>query len=64
MADDSGKTPPTEPPDENQIIAERRAKLRDLRALGTPYPNDFRRTRLAADLHRDYDVKSNEELEP
>ena len=64
MADDSGKTPPTEPPDENQIIAERRAKLRNLRALGNPYPNDFRRTHLAADLHRDYDVKSNEELEP
>ena len=64
MADDSGTPPPTEPPDENQIIAERRAKLRDLRALGNPYPNDFRRTHLAADLHRDYDVISNEELEP
>ena len=64
MADDSGKPPLTEPPGENQIIAERRAKLRDLRALGNPYPNDFRRTHLAADLHRDYDVKSNEELEP
>ncbi len=64
MADDSGNPPPTEPPDENQIIAERRAKLRDLRALGNAFPNDFRRTHLAADLHRDYDVKSNEELEP
>ena len=64
MADDSGNPPSTEPPDENQIIAERRAKLRDLRALGNAFPNDFRRTHLAADLHRDYDVKSNEELEP
>ena len=64
MADDSGNPPPTEPPDENQIIAERRAKLRDLRALGNAFPNDFRRTHLAVDLHRDYDVKSNEELEP
>ncbi|MBI3530282.1 MAG: lysine--tRNA ligase [Betaproteobacteria bacterium] len=64
MADDNGKKPPTESPDENQIIAERRAKLRELRALGNAFPSDFRRTHLAADLHRDYDAKSNEELEP
>jgi lysyl-tRNA synthetase class 2 len=64
MADDNGKQPPTEPPDENQIIAERRAKLRDLRALGNAFPNDFRRTHLSADLHRDYDARSNEQLEP
>ena len=64
MADDNGKKPPTEPPDENQIIAERRAKLRELRAQGNPFPNDFRRGHLAADLHRDYGARSNEELEP
>jgi lysyl-tRNA synthetase, class II len=64
MADDNGKTPPTGPPDENQIIAERRAKLRELRVHGNAFPNDFRRTHLAADLHRDYEAKSNEELEP
>ena len=64
MADHSGKQPPTEPPDENQIIAERRAKLRDLRAVGNAFPNDFRRSHLAADLHRDHGAKSNEELEP
>ncbi|HKB83156.1 MAG TPA: lysine--tRNA ligase [Burkholderiales bacterium] len=63
MADDNGKHPPTDPPDENQIIAERRAKLRDLRALGNAFPNDFRRAHLSADLHRGYDAKSNEELE-
>src|SRR3982751_5457468 len=58
MADDN------QPPDENQVIAERRAKLRDLRTHGNAFPNDFRRTHLATDLHRDYDSRSNEELEP
>ena len=37
--------------DENQIIAERRAKLAELRAGGNAFPNDFARTDLAADLH-------------
>jgi lysyl-tRNA synthetase class 2 len=50
--------------DENQIIAERRGKLGALRAAGQAYPNDFRRDALAGDLHAQYDVKSNEELEP
>src|SRR5439155_10224895 len=52
------------PQDENQIIAERRAKLAALRALGHAYPNDFRRDALAAELHGKFDGKSNEELEP
>ena len=52
------------PKDENQIIAERRTKLAELRAGGTPFPNDFRREHLAADLHRAYDSLSKEELEP
>ena len=34
------------PPDENQIIAERRAKLSALRTSGHAYPNDFRRDAL------------------
>ena len=40
-------------PDENKLIAERRAKLAALRAagkLGGAFPNDFRRDALAADL--------------
>jgi lysyl-tRNA synthetase class 2 len=40
-------------PDENRLIAERRAKLAALRAAsgaGGAYPNDFRRDRLAAEL--------------
>jgi lysyl-tRNA synthetase class 2 len=52
------------PKDENQIIAERRAKLAELRSSGTPFPNDFRREHLAGELHRDYDDLSKEELEP
>jgi len=36
---------------ENDLIAQRRAKLEALRAKGNAYPNDFRRDALAADLH-------------
>jgi lysyl-tRNA synthetase class 2 len=51
------------PQDENQIIAERRAKLARLREQGQAFPNDFRRKDLAGDLHRSHDSKSKEELE-
>ena len=57
------KEPPT-PQDSNQIVDERRAKLRELRTHGNPFPNDYRRSHLAADLHAGYDAKGNEELEP
>src|SRR6185436_4713053 len=50
--------------DENQIVAERRAKLKALREAGNAFPNDFRRDRLAGELHASYGDKSNEELEP
>src|SRR5690242_5862118 len=49
--------------DDNQIIAERRAKLKALREQGNPFPNDFDRTDLAADLHAAHQGKSNEQLE-
>jgi lysyl-tRNA synthetase class 2 len=51
------------PRDENQIIAERRAKLAALRAAGNAYPNDFRRTALAGDLRAAHDGKDNAALE-
>jgi lysyl-tRNA synthetase class 2 len=51
------------PADENQIIAERRAKLAALRSAGQAYPNDFVRDALAADLHDRYDGETNEALE-
>src|SRR5688572_5982573 len=49
--------------DENQIIAERRAKLAKLREKGQAFPNDFRRTHLAADLHAAHGEKTKEQLE-
>jgi lysyl-tRNA synthetase, class II len=50
--------------DENQIIAERRAKLAALRAQGQAFPNDFRRNALAAELHAAHGAKANDALEP
>jgi lysyl-tRNA synthetase class 2 len=50
-------------PDENQIIAERRAKLAELRKQGNAFPNDYGRKHLAADLHAAHGAKSNEQLE-
>jgi lysyl-tRNA synthetase class 2 len=49
--------------DENHLIAERRAKLARERARGIAFPNDFRRTALAADLLTTYDGKTAEALE-
>ena len=64
----SGKNdPPKDAPpaqDENQIIAERRARLAELRRGGSAFPNDFRREHLAAELHKAWGGKTNEELEP
>jgi lysyl-tRNA synthetase class 2 len=51
------------PQDENQIIAERRAKLARLREQGQAFPNDFRREHLAADLHAAHGAKTREQLE-
>jgi lysyl-tRNA synthetase, class II len=42
------------PIDENQLIAERRAKLKALREQGIAFPNDFRREHYAADLQAEY----------
>jgi lysyl-tRNA synthetase class 2 len=61
MEDKEQTTPAT---DTNQIIEERKAKLKALRGAGNAFPNDFRRAHLAADLHREYDARPNEELEP
>jgi lysyl-tRNA synthetase class 2 len=55
-----------EPPDtrdENRLIAERRAKLQQLRAQAVAFPNDFRRDALAGQLHTAYGQKSAEWLE-
>ncbi|MEO7404506.1 MAG: OB-fold nucleic acid binding domain-containing protein, partial [Burkholderiales bacterium] len=49
--------------DENQIIAERRAKLTALRSEGAVFPNDFRREHDAASLHAAYDNVEKADLE-
>jgi len=49
--------------EDNKLIAERRAKLAELRAQGNPFPNDFRRDSTAAELQKKYGDKSKEELE-
>src|SRR6187549_1387675 len=41
-------------PAENQLIAERRAKLQALRGEGIAFPNDFKRGDYAGDLQREY----------
>ncbi|MGM9488966.1 lysine--tRNA ligase [Ideonella sp. YS5] len=57
------------PPDDNQLIAERREKLAALRAQAQAsgqavFPNDFKPTHHAADLHHRHGHVPNEELEP
>lgn len=44
----------TLPVDENQLIAERRGKLKHLREQGIAFPNDFRRAHYAADLQDEF----------
>ena len=64
--DDQKIGPPKGPEptlDDNQIIGERRGKLKTLRAKGNAYPNDFRRDALAAELHEAHGAKTAEELE-
>ena len=55
----------TNPPvqDENQLIAERRAKLAEWRKSGKAYPNDFSRENTAGKLDELYGEKTREELE-
>jgi lysyl-tRNA synthetase class 2 len=57
------ENPSAAPQDENQIIAERRAKLTEWRQAGNAFPNTFRREHLAAELHQQYDALSKEQLE-
>jgi lysyl-tRNA synthetase, class II len=63
MAEHANNRPPEPPQDENQIIAERRAKLAKLRERGPAFPNDFKRRHLASELHSQFGDKAREELE-
>ena len=49
--------------DENHVIAERREKLKAIRASGIAFPNDFKPEHFAADLHQQYGELENEALE-
>jgi lysyl-tRNA synthetase class 2 len=49
--------------DDNQLIAERREKLAQIRSQGVAFPNDFKPRDHAADLHAAADGKDNEALE-
>ncbi len=49
--------------DENKLIAQRRAKLAELRENGSAFPNDFRRNTVAGELLAEYSEKTPEELE-
>ena len=59
---DSTVTPT--PHDENQLITERREKLKALRSAGIAFPNDVKPAHRAATLFAEYGNKTNEELEP
>ena len=58
-------TEPTTPPqaDENQIIAERRAKLKAWREKGNAYPNKFIHDSLAGDLHEQYEDRDRDSMD-
>src|SRR3974390_1905700 len=49
--------------DENQVIAERRAKLQALREKGPAFPNDFNRMEIASDLHEKYENQDRDSLD-
>ena len=48
---------------ENDLIAQRRQDLKELRKTGNAYTNQFKRDSLALDLHAQHGNKSKEELE-
>lgn len=49
--------------DTNELIAQRRSKLNELREKGNAYPNDFERDTVAAKIHAAYETKTEPELE-
>ncbi len=50
--------------EDNKLIAERRGKLDAIRTERNAYPNQFRRSHLATDLHAKYDEMDKETLDP
>ena len=64
MADNNeqNKSAPAEV-DEHALIAQRRAKLAELREQGIAFPNDFRRNVTVGELHAEYGDKDNDALQ-
>src|SRR3954467_6711282 len=67
MSDKNNPAPPAPPADENQLIAERREKLKALREAqrqgrGVAFPNDFKPGHHAADLLAHHGEKTPELL--
>jgi lysyl-tRNA synthetase, class II len=58
----SDNNTPTAPQDENQLIGERREKLKTIRGRGIAFPNDFKPAGRAAPILAQYDGKTPEEL--
>ncbi len=54
---------PSQPVDENKLIAERRSKLAAIREKGQAFPNEFRREDFANKLQEEFSEQSKEELE-
>ena len=52
----------TNPADENKLIAQRREKLQAIREQGNAFPNDFRRTAFARELHEEFDAQGKDEI--
>ena len=52
-----------QPQDEHKLIAERRAKLDEIREKRIAFPSDFRRDVMAGELQAEYGEKENEALE-
>ena len=52
----------TEAVDENKLIHQRREKLQEIRQQGNAFPNDFRRTAFANELHAEFDEQSKEAI--
>jgi len=52
-----------QPQDEHKLIAERRAKLDEIREKRIAFPSDFRRNVMAGELHAEYAEKDNEALD-
>ena len=51
------------PEDENKLIAQRREKLHQIRQRREAFPNDFDRTDLSENIHREYGHKDAQELQ-